>query len=234
VLEDLDSTNGLYVNGERVEGIKALQAGDTIVIGTQELQVGALPVTPETTQPSFATSAPSLTELDDPDMPSSETLVPSVNKDRAPEEEAVGTARADTFQTLNPIVQRLLSQGRIDAVERLLKTLVDSLREGVRQGEHIPTDTLEISSSMMAQMAETTLDCYWVDSIIEIHLHAGRPLPGPVIVQLKPLLPGLSRADRDLQLRYAAALGHVKDSLPLAEQVLVDRTLAVLPSPDQR
>jgi pSer/pThr/pTyr-binding forkhead associated (FHA) protein len=39
VLEDLGSTNGVYLNGVRVNKRDRLHAGDRIVIGTTELSV---------------------------------------------------------------------------------------------------------------------------------------------------------------------------------------------------
>ena len=39
LLEDLGSTNGVYLNGMRLEKRAALHAGDRIVIGTSELSV---------------------------------------------------------------------------------------------------------------------------------------------------------------------------------------------------
>jgi pSer/pThr/pTyr-binding forkhead associated (FHA) protein len=42
VLEDLGSTNGVYLNGIRVNKRDRLHAGDRIVIGTTELSVFSL------------------------------------------------------------------------------------------------------------------------------------------------------------------------------------------------
>jgi pSer/pThr/pTyr-binding forkhead associated (FHA) protein len=42
VLEDLGSTNGVYLNGMRVNKRDRLHAGDRIVIGTTELSVFSL------------------------------------------------------------------------------------------------------------------------------------------------------------------------------------------------
>ena len=39
LIEDLESRNGVFVNGERVEGVRSLTHGDVITIGKQDLHV---------------------------------------------------------------------------------------------------------------------------------------------------------------------------------------------------
>src|SRR4029079_2186755 len=39
MVEDLDSTNGTYVNGDRITGARRLQPGDTVKVGATILQV---------------------------------------------------------------------------------------------------------------------------------------------------------------------------------------------------
>jgi pSer/pThr/pTyr-binding forkhead associated (FHA) protein len=37
-VEDLDSTNGTYVNGQRLAAERALRAGDVVVVGGTEMR----------------------------------------------------------------------------------------------------------------------------------------------------------------------------------------------------
>ena len=51
ILEDLGSTNGTFVNGQRVVGQRILQAGDTITLGERVSFVyEAIPFDPNATQ----------------------------------------------------------------------------------------------------------------------------------------------------------------------------------------
>jgi len=70
VIEDLGSTNGTHVNGRRIEGPVALEAGDRIEVGASALivQVGALPPTPRST-PVSTVSGPNETDSETAQSP---------------------------------------------------------------------------------------------------------------------------------------------------------------------
>src|SRR4051794_25247032 len=57
-IEDLGSSNGTFVNGERVEGVRVLRLGDVVRVGTTELAVtderGLVPEATRTDAPAPA------------------------------------------------------------------------------------------------------------------------------------------------------------------------------------
>jgi pSer/pThr/pTyr-binding forkhead associated (FHA) protein len=55
-VEDLGSTNGTFVNGQRVSGSRTLEVGDTIELGQTKLVVRELPVTPASVGPGRKTT----------------------------------------------------------------------------------------------------------------------------------------------------------------------------------
>jgi pSer/pThr/pTyr-binding forkhead associated (FHA) protein len=72
-IEDLGSTNGTYVNGARVSGLKTLAEGDMIELGGTTLVVRELPTAapaqvlePQTRMTTFASAAPNAALQQDP------------------------------------------------------------------------------------------------------------------------------------------------------------------------
>jgi hypothetical protein len=65
VIEDLNSTNGTYVNGRRIEGAHQLTPGDTIEVGSTMLRVDGAPAGPvdEAPRPTSAPAAPGRADL---------------------------------------------------------------------------------------------------------------------------------------------------------------------------
>ena len=71
LLEDLDSTNGTFVNGQRISGQRILQPGDTIFLGENiSLTFEEIPFDPNATQVSTTEPAPA------PDIEQYETGAP--------------------------------------------------------------------------------------------------------------------------------------------------------------
>lgn len=88
-IEDLDSTNGTYVNGRRIR-MHTLRVGDTIIIGPYQLQMQPVAAEPAGAPPSDPaapdqplTSAPQPSDLAAVDQASEPPLKDSVVSDRA-------------------------------------------------------------------------------------------------------------------------------------------------------
>ena len=105
---------------------------------------------------------------------------------------------------------------------------LNSLLEGAREGKTVPGGTLELVSDLLVKLVEATLAPSWLDGLLELHLLARRPLPGPVLVQLSPLLPAVRGTDADLVADYLAMLEQLQSSLPLSDRVLCERTRQLL------
>jgi predicted component of type VI protein secretion system len=77
VLEDLGSTNGTFVNGQRLTGPRLLQPNDTVILGENvSLTFETVPFDPNATQISSTPTAPALQELEEDAIPSSQEEKP--------------------------------------------------------------------------------------------------------------------------------------------------------------
>lgn len=93
VLEDLGSTNGTYVNGQRLMGPHVLRPGETIMLGENVSLVLETVYDADATMISQATPAPSY----DPSPPPKETYIPPTQQPAAtPYQPAQATPSPDT------------------------------------------------------------------------------------------------------------------------------------------
>ena len=116
-VEDLESRNGVLVNGQKITGRVRLQAGDKVLIGSQEMvlmQAAAgrvsNPVPPLATLTRMPSAHP-----EDPSVVTKVSFVPQ----EAMEELSV-VKRLDGFRVLGSVAEKALAMGRPDEAERVL------------------------------------------------------------------------------------------------------------------
>lgn len=134
-LTDLDSTNGTYVNGERVKGTRSVKTSDTITLG----QTQPMPW-PSSLQP--AESTPRKRAMARAETPSSETII-SIGR---------GPKNTVTVQDTNVSTNhaRLVMSGPEIILEDLGSTNGTSIGEvenKIRRGAVEPTDTIFLGST---------------------------------------------------------------------------------------
>src|SRR5262245_31990247 len=113
-IEDLKSRNGVVVNGQRIDVKVALNVGDRIVIGSQELTLLA-------SRDAQGPTAGRVGRMTLPKMrvqtPSAGFQVPSVAVEVDPEPTMV--RRADQFKLLSGVAEKALAMGKAGEAERL-------------------------------------------------------------------------------------------------------------------
>ncbi len=104
IIEDLDSRNGTYVNGERIQGSRVLSNGDILRLG-MDVDLKLVADISQTTEASTGkVSAPFITQ-----KPSMETMVqfsPAEEKPVAPDSPAKETVQKSTTETGETFVQQ--------------------------------------------------------------------------------------------------------------------------------
>jgi len=180
-IEDLQSRNGVLVNGRRIQSKVALEASDRLLIGAQEL---TLLVGRDGT--SLASSSGNLAnaKLTLPKMSTSEFRT---NPPPAPIEvdgEPSMVRRADAFNLLGSVAEKALAMGRADEAERILASALNDAMDAARNGKKVGPSVVDVAARFAAKLATATGKGQWADFVIEIYATQERPCPAIVIDEL--------------------------------------------------
>jgi pSer/pThr/pTyr-binding forkhead associated (FHA) protein len=155
VLEDLHSTNGIYVNGRRVVRGAVLRHGDRILIGATEISLI------ETRR--SATEHPPMVELRP--EPKARPAAPA-------KLEIPATARVDAFEMIGSVAEGLAAAGNLEQAELALSGQLRGILTGVNSGLPVPSDLAASASRYAFELAGWTKQQFWVDYVVELHLSA--------------------------------------------------------------
>ncbi len=176
VIEDFGSVNGVYLNGERISGQRALRDGDRVQIGKQDFVLR---------------SATKVVQVAAPERFSAETLhgqtIPRevMEAERAREEL---TRRTDALDLLCGVADKVLALGRGDEAEKLLGTALTNMLKQVQSGAALAPASAARAASYAVRIADATARPRWVDYCFELYAAQSRPLPGDVVDQLYVVL----------------------------------------------
>jgi pSer/pThr/pTyr-binding forkhead associated (FHA) protein len=230
-IEDLQSRNGIAVNGQRVVGQVALKAGDRILIGSQELTLHISRETGErdrlgTTQAGRLTlpkiAAAVHVSSEHPTRPASEPPVTEPGSSDPGGD--VGTERrAEAFALLGGVADKALALGRAEEAERLLATALLDVVEASRIGKQPSPTLVDVAARFAAKLATATAKGAWADYVIELYEAQGRPCPAPVIDELYSALRKVNAIDLPRLRGYVAHLRERQATLGPAEKFLLLR-----------
>lgn len=172
-LVDLESANGVYLNGERISAPARLSDGDRIVIGGQELVLVRM------TQ-SWRPRSEVITRVDG----KAAVLPPSPDaRDDAEDEPAsfsagMLTARADALEVLGGVAQKMLAKGHVIEAERLLATHLSNAMTQARAGALANNPALVAKAAEHAlRLAGVTKKSEWVNYVLLLYEAVERPIP---------------------------------------------------------
>jgi len=215
-IEDLNSRNGVIVNGHRIESKVNLSVGDRVLIGSQELTLLAAReganVTGggvgKMTLPKMKVSTPS-------------SGFPPVQIESDPEPSMV--RRADQFKLLSGVAEKALAMGKAGEAERLLASALADVIEATRAGRPLPPTLVDQAAKFSAKLATATGTGGWADYVIELYAAQKRPCPAHVIDELYNAMRKVTAVDLNRLRGYVAML---RQSLPRygpAERFLFQR-----------
>ena len=198
-VEDLHSTNGVYVNGVRLgRNSQRLREGDRLLIGTCELSVFRAP------QP---------------------IATPNRQLDVAPESgalenDAPATDRADGMQMVAKLADRLNRSGNAAEAVRVLSGHLNKVLLGASAGLAVPAALLDEASRQALELFRWTYNAAWLDYVIELHLTAQELPSEAVLAALEGALasPNGAQFDSDLLRYYVESLERARPSLNLSEE----------------
>jgi predicted component of type VI protein secretion system len=227
-VEDLESRNGVIVNGQRITAKTVLQPGDKLVIGSQELvllrgrenamrETASLPS--RGTMPKIAAAEASpRNEPSDPPTPPKDEFTVSQG-----EGESSTVRRVTAFKLLGGVAEKALAMGRADEAERLLAGPLADLVEASRNGKPVSPWLVDVAARLAAKLATTTTKGAWADYVIELYQSQGRPCAAPVVDELNNAFRKVNAIDLVRLRAYLAELREKQATLGPAERFLLQR-----------
>ncbi len=233
-IEDLQSRNGVNVNGQRITGKTPLHAGDKVVIGSQELTLllGREGGGRDTTSPSAGKrTLPKVPTAEDPARERTTSAPPgplartASSPSLAPPDvdEPSMLRRAGAFDLLGSVADKALAMGRADEAERLLASPLADVVEASRAGKRLSQQLVDVAARFAAKLATATTKGAWADYVVELYDTQGRTCPAPVVDELYLAFRKVNAIDLARLRGYLNHLREKQASLGPADRFLLQR-----------
>lgn len=187
--EDLYSTNGVYLNGERITHARLVHTGDRLFVGSHE--VTFVPLPPD---PARAPSVPPSSVPYNREPATRPNIVPGAL-------DIPITARADALDLLGSLARRLANDVKAEQAPRMLAPHLQGILQGASAGLVVPPALCEIASEYAVDLAHWTSDSSWLDYVVELHLVTKRLMSAATIASLQRSERWVGALDRR-QLEY--------------------------------
>jgi predicted component of type VI protein secretion system len=231
-VEDLESRNGVLVNGTRIAERTIIQPGDKIVIGSQELTLlvgreGSLRETVNFpgrgTLPKIAAVPEAVPSIHAPAAEAGEAEAPRDDLTAGGEGDSSTVRRITAFKLLGGVAEKALAMGRADEAERLLAGPLADLVDATRTGKPVSPWLVDVAAKLAAKLATTTGKGAWADYVVELYHAQARPFAAPVIDELNNAFRKVNAIDLGRLRAYLADLREKQATLGPAERFLLQR-----------
>jgi hypothetical protein len=219
-VEDLQSRNGVVVNGQRIAERTPLQPGDKIVIGSQELTLLRARDVSLNETVNFAPPRGTL-----PRMPAALDLDmdrPAVSP-RVDGGDSSVIRKVAAFKLLGGVAEKALAMGRAEEAERLLSAPLLEVGEASREGRQISQTLVDDAARFGAKLATASGKGSWADYAIELYRVQARPCPGAVIDELYTAFRKVNAIDLVRLREYLVVLHGKQATFGPAERFLLQR-----------
>jgi pSer/pThr/pTyr-binding forkhead associated (FHA) protein len=226
-IEDLQSRNGVIVNGQRITGKTPLHSGDKVVIGSQELTLllGRESGGRETASPSAGKrTLPRMPTASDPGRERTTSAPPSDLATGPPGgDEASMMRRAGAFDLLGSVADKAMAMGRAEEAERLLASPLADVVEASRAGKRLSPQLVDTAARFASKLATATTKGAWADYVVELYDAQGRPCPAPVVDELYNAFRRVNAVDVARLRAYLNQLREKQATFGPAERFLLQR-----------
>lgn len=219
-LKDLGSTNGVLVNGLKVDELQVLVPGDHITLGQHHAELCWVPASGLERQPQLREARSS--------RPSADTVI-----DRRPSSfppgsrlysESEPTHHGSVFSMLSGVAEKQFELGRgLDAeriLERPLKALLARLELA---GTAVEGRDAEEAGLLAVRLARSTGQSHWIDYAFRLFAAVGRLAPTQVIDELYPAVRAAPGVSLTVFREYLDVLRSVQHGFSPAERFLLRR-----------
>ncbi|MFZ5897119.1 MAG: FHA domain-containing protein [Myxococcota bacterium] len=212
VIEDMQSANGVFVNGVRILRSETLRDGDQFQIGSASfvLKSELLPCrNPASETPATTPMGGTLSEL-------SARL--SADETEAP------TVEAHSVDLLGTLADKSLALGRTEEAERLLTAALEELLRRVRAGRiaDVPPRILTKAAYYAVLLAEATERGSWIDYAVSLFAALRQPLPASIVDQLYAAVRKAQNVNRAAFREYLEMLRELPNVSP-ADRFIIQR-----------
>jgi hypothetical protein len=196
IIEDLHSTNGVFVNGQRLGHSLILREGDRILIGTFEICLF------QARDSSFSrVASPSCERTTAPESPLSRSLAGSAPDTTVPKssqaptlpvpsstEPVPVTKRTDALHMIGGLAEQLAAAGALEEAAQVLSGHLRRILKGANSGLAVPGDVVDSASCYALMLARWTNQVLWADYVIELHIAARLVMTSAVLAQFEAVI----------------------------------------------
>jgi pSer/pThr/pTyr-binding forkhead associated (FHA) protein len=198
-LHDLDSRNGIYLNGELVREPRRLEVGDRLDLGSEELELVRQLETDESKNRDTQLELRAQKTLDTDER----------------------TRQASAFVLLGGLLEKLLALGRAEEAERLMATHLERVLADAERG--VRPDAFATAGQYAVKLAEATSADRWVDYVVRLYLALKEPMPAPQVDSLHAVVRRARNIDVVRLREYVGMLRDRASELGPAERFALRR-----------
>jgi len=190
-LRDLGSRNGVMVNGEEIDQVRVLAAGDRIMLGSQALMVlqigrgGAQTGSAVSSGKRAACASAPLAKI-----AIKRQAVPKAVADALAAATTVGHelsrsgGPASALQPIADAASRVIAAGRPEQAEAILEAPLMEVLATLRTGFDVENEVVELAVQQALALCEITHQQRWVDYVHDMYDQLRMPMPLPVARRL--------------------------------------------------
>lgn len=240
-VEDLDSRNGVRVNGTRIEGPTQVKHGDRIYIGSHELLLKDISVAERAIKAKDMRTMHTV-EFSGTCRKCSEPLVlgaeycpncgeatvaagsgVEVFSRRNSEADVAEEPTISSMSLLTGIADKALSMGRYDEADRILTGVLNDVLERAKRDRSLESDEFHKAAEYSLLLVEATLKPQWLDFLFQLYGATRRLMPAEAIDSLYRIVNSLRYANPIPIRAYLQELERTTTAFNATERFLFNR-----------
>jgi len=225
-LEDLGSSNGVHVNGRRVEGSQKLGHLDRISIGSHEiviLQISGATVGQATMKIRICLNCTRPLEGQPSICPhcGQDPLSRPAEGAPAPALVPIKSEASASFRMLGPIADKAMGMGRFEEAERLLATHLEAMLRGASAAT--PRSTVEDGTRIALRLGKGLGSPRWLTFLFDLNTAAERILDRKTVEDLHTLARKIGYRDVASLRAYLAWIRSRESSISASDRFVLRR-----------